>query len=505
MKLTVHTDLNWKTTDVESILLFYPQSDALFEGLTELDGQLGGELGAMFADGELKGKAGAVAHVRTNGRIGAKHLYLVGLGETAKLTGEVVRQAAGTASRALRGQSVGVVLFADDHAVPAIEGLLLGSYAWNGKKSKQAEDKLFTSITVFAKGDVSADVQAAQIQADAVRMARDLVNEPANLLTPVTFAEKAQEVGLAAGLTVDVLDEQAIQEHGMNLLWAVGKGSEIPPRLVVLRYYGAPESKETLALVGKGITFDTGGYILKPENGMGDMKTDMAGAACVLGAVKAIAEKKLPLNVIAVLVLAENMVSGSAFKPGDVATAFNGKTVELIDTDCEGRLVLADGVAYAKHLGATRIVDTATLTGAVTVVLGYEAASLYGNDDAFLEEVKAALGGPVAKSFNLNFLEEVKAAGAEVGEKLWILPNFPEYQSLIESKEADYINYSGRNAGAIAGGVFIAAFADEVPFVHIDMANMGRAKATKNYQVEGGTAFSTRTLIRVAERLAQSN
>ncbi|MGB8955623.1 MAG: leucyl aminopeptidase [Tumebacillaceae bacterium] len=486
MKLTVHTKLDWKTVDpVESMLLFYPQGEALPEELAELNQLLGGELDAMFADGELKGKAGAVSHVRTNGRIGAKHLYLVGLGEAAKLNGETVRQAAGNAARQVRGESVGVVLSADEHAIPAFEGLLLGSYTWSGKKTTPADNKTFTAITVFAKEDVSASVQAAKIQADAVIMARDLINEPANLLTPVTFAEKAQEVGAAAGLTVDVLDEHAIQEKSMNLLWAVGKGSEIPPRLVVLRYQGAPESQETLALVGKGVTFDTGGYILKPEAGMGEMKTDMAGAACVLGAVKAIAEKQLPINVMAVLALAENMISGSAFKPSDVATAFNGKTVELIDTDCEGRLVLADAVAYAKHLGATRIVDTATLTGAVTTVLGYEAASLFGNND--------------------EFLEEVKAAGAEVGEKLWVLPNYPEYQSLIESKEADYINYSGRNAGAIAGGVFIAAFADDVPFVHIDMANMSRAKATKNYQVEGGTAFSTRTLIQVAERLAQTN
>jgi leucyl aminopeptidase len=483
MNFKVHTQSDIQTLAVDSLLVFYTENKELPQELAALDKALGGELTALFADKEATGKLNTVVHVRSNGRIAAKHLYLAGLGDAAKLDAEVVRSAAGTASRVLRGEQVAAVLFADQYAVATVEGLMLGSYQYKGHKSKPSDHKSFSDVTIVANEDVSAQVESAKINGEAVNFVRDYVNEPANLLHPVSFAERASGFAAQYGWEAEVIDEKKMEELSMNLILSVGKGSDIPPRMVALRYNGAPDSKEVLALVGKGVTFDTGGYIIKPEAGMGEMKTDMAGAACVLAALKAITEKKLPINAIAVLCLAENMVSGNAFKPSDVAVAFNGKTVEMIDTDCEGRLVLADGVAYAKHLGATRIVDTATLTGAVTVVLGYEASSLYGNDDALIEQVKQA--------------------SIEAGEKMWALPNYPEYQSLIDSQIADYINYSGRNAGAIAGGVFIAAFADDVPFVHIDMANTSAVKSTKGYKVEGGTGASTRTLIALAEQLAR--
>lgn len=483
VNITVHKHTDLHTVAADSLVVFYGETNELPAGLAALDEVLGGELKALFADGEANGKANSVTHVRANGRLAAKHLFLVGLGKESDLNAEVIRKAAGTVSRSVRGESVAVSAHYCEYAGAVTEGMLMGRYAYHNHKSEAEADKRFTTLTVLADGDVQAAVEAAHVDAEAVNLARDLTNMPANLLDPVIFADKSVELGTAVGLEVEVLDEVKLQELGLNLLWSVGKGSEIPPRLVVLRYNGAPDSKEVLGLVGKGVTFDTGGYIIKPENGMGDMKTDMGGAACVLGAMRAIAQRGLKLNAIGILVLAENMVSGSAFKPGDVAVAFNGKTVEMIDTDCEGRLVLADGIAYVKHLGATKIVDTATLTGAVTVVLGSEAASLYGNDDAWVEEVKQA--------------------GAEAGERLFPLPNYPEYQKLIESSIADYINYSYRNAAAIAGGVFLAAFADGVPFVHIDMANVSKAKKTNGYIVEEATGFSTRSLIKVAERLAK--
>lgn len=483
VNILVHKKTELHAIEADSLVLFYGETKELPTELSALDQALGGELSGLFADGEAEGKANSVTHVRTSGRLAAKHLFLVGLGKEDKLNAEVVRKAAGSASRSVKGDHVAAVALADEYAGAITEGFLLGRYVYQNHKSEQEADKRFTELTIVADGDVTEAVQAATHDADAVNLARDLTNMPANLLDPVIFANKAVEIGEAAGLTVEVLDEEKLQELGLNLLYAVGKGSDIPPRLVVLRYQGAPESEEVLGLVGKGVTFDTGGYIIKPENGMGDMKTDMAGAACVLGAMRAIAKKQLKVNAIGVLALAENMISGNAFKPGDVAVAFNGKTVEMIDTDCEGRLVLADGVAYVKHLGATKIVDTATLTGAVVVVLGGEAASLYGNDD--------------------EWVNEVKAAGAEVGERLFPLPNYPEYQKLIESSIADYINYSYRNGAALAGGVFLAAFADDVPFVHIDMANMAKAKKSSGYTVEEGTGFSTRSMIKVAERLAK--
>lgn len=483
MNRHVHTQVALHEQAADSLLVFHTEGQELPAHLKALDEKLGGEVAALIADEETTGKKGTVVQVRSNGRLAAKHLFLCGLGAADKLDAETVRQAAGTAARSLKGKQVAVALFADEYAVATVEGLLMGRYEHPTYKAEQEAGKQFTDLHVLAKEDVSAAVESAAINAEAVNFARELTEVPANLLDPLIFADRAAEVAKATGLEIEILDENRLKELGMNLLLAVGMGSDIPPRLVVLRYNGAPDSQEVLGVVGKGITFDSGGYIIKPEAGMGDMKTDMGGAACVLAAMQAIAKKGAKVNAVGILVLAENMISGRAFKPGDVTTAFNGKTVELIDTDCEGRLVLADGVAYAKHLGATRIVDTATLTGAVTVVLGYEAASLYGNDDAWVEQVKQA--------------------GAAVGEKLWTLPNYPEYQKLIESDVADYINYSGRNAAAIAGGVFIAAFAEDVPFCHIDMANTSRAKSTSGYFVKGGTGYSTRTLIALAEGLAK--
>ncbi|HEU4963520.1 MAG TPA: leucyl aminopeptidase [Bacilli bacterium] len=481
MNMQVHTQIALHEQAVDSLLVFHTEGQELPAAWQELDAKLGGELTALLQDEETTGKKANVVHIRSHGRIAAKHLFLCGLGAADKLGAEIVRQAAGTASRELKGKRVAVALFADEYAAATVEGILMGRYVHRNHKSEQEESKQFTDLLLLAQEDMTAAAVSARINAEAVNFARELTELPANLLDPLIFADKAQQVAAANGLDVEVLDEAQQKELGLNLLLAVGMGSDIPPRLVVLRYNGAPDSEEVLGLVGKGVTFDSGGYIIKPENGMGDMKTDMAGAGCVLATMQAIAKKQLKINAIGILCLAENMISGRAFKPGDVAVAFNGKTVELIDTDCEGRLVLADGVAYAKHLGATRIVDTATLTGAVTVVLGEEAASLYGNND--------------------GWVEQVKAAGAEVGERLWALPNYPEYHKLIESTVADYINYSGRNAAAIAGGVFIAAFAEDVPFCHIDMANTSRAKSTSGYLIKGGSGFSTRTMITLAETL----
>lgn len=479
-----HIDLTQATGD--SLVVFYPETKEVPEHLKALDAALGGEIAAMIADEEATGKQNAIAHIRTNGRIAAKHLYLVGTGKADKVNAESYRKAAGAASREVRGEELTVALPGDAFAAAVVEGLLLGSYTYKGHKSKPDEKKRFHTVTLIGESvnDVQMNSLNGRINAEAVLLARDLTDRPGNILTPEVFANVAKETGEMHGLEVDVLDAASLKELGMNLLLSVGIGSDNPPYLVALKYTGAPESKDVLGLVGKGITYDTGGYIIKPETGMGEMHTDMMGAACVLGAMQAIAAKKLPINVTGVLVLAENMISGRAFKPGDVATAFNGKTVEMIDTDCEGRLVLADGVAYVKHLGATKILDTATLTGAVTVVLGNGiAGSLYGNDDAWTQAVKEA--------------------GDAVGEKLHALPTYPEFDELIESKVADYINYSGRNGAAVAGGAFVVAFADDVPAVHLDMANMSMAKSSKGYTVAGATGFSTRTLIQVAENLAK--
>lgn len=260
MKISVHTSAKLEAVSADSLLVFYTKSDALAPELLDLDTELGGELKAMFAEGELSGKHGVVSHVRTSGRLQATHLLLVGLGEADQLEAEKIRQAAGNAARSMKGRTVAVAPFTDEYAQETVEGLLLGRYEYAAHKSKSEEDKRFTELFVLSEGEVAAAVEAAHIHADAVNAARDYVNMPANLLDPVLFAKKAQEVGNAAGLQVEVLEEEQLKEQGLNLLYAVGIGSDIPPRLVVLKYEGNPQSSEVLGLVGKGVTFDTGGY-----------------------------------------------------------------------------------------------------------------------------------------------------------------------------------------------------------------------------------------------------
>ena len=310
-------------------------------------------------------------------------------------------------------------------------------------------------------------------------MARQLDNEPGNALTPSVFADRLSEIARSGGLTAEVLDHHALERLGMGMLLGVGRGSADPPRLVTIRYEpaGAPPSP-VLGLVGKGITFDTGGISIKPAADMDRMKDDMAGGAAVACAMRALAELKAPIRVIGVIPIAENMPGGRAIRPGDVLKSAAGKTVEVINTDAEGRLILGDALWYAKELGATHLVDIATLTGAITVALGKITSGLFGTPAAFVEHVRAT---------------------AELaGDRCWPMPLFDEYKDQLRSEIADMLNTGGRQGGAITAALFLKEFTGGLPWVHLDIAGTAWAEENKPFMPKGPTGVGLRTLVQLA-------
>jgi len=417
-------------------------------------------------------------------------VLLVGCGVGKECKPNNFRIAAGNAVRELRKQKVKKAALVAPillnskraHYLQALaEGLYLGAYSFNNYKSdaKPAEPMCLTLYTeVEAAQEV---IQKAAIISEAVSFSRDLVNEPGNVVYPEVMAAKAMEIAGQLGLNIEVLDEAGMAEHKMQALIAVGQGSVRKPRLITLTYNGAGD-EPYVAYVGKGITFDSGGISIKPDDNMGEMKDDMTGAACVLGAIKAIAELKLPVNLIAVMACAENMPGGNAQRPGDIVKAANGKTIEVISTDAEGRMVLADAVWYACQLGAAKVIDIATLTGGVMVALGTKTSGIITNDDA--------LGA------------DLVAAGKRAGESLFVLPSLPELKEAIKSEVADLRNSAGRYGSCITGGLFIGEFVKEgTPWAHIDIGGTSTVTETKGFQSIGGTAFGTMTLIRWAGKI----
>jgi len=416
---------------------------------------------------------------------------VVGLGNRDDFEPERARVAAAIAARtaasmdfsslALRGPD------ADDPAVAAamVEGAILASYRFDRFKSKADEDggdsKSLEEITVVAPGDVAESIEAARIGAEAENSARELQDLPANVVTPTYLAERAQAIAAEHdSITCEVLGREQIKEKGMGGLVAVSQGTAEDPRLIVLRYGSGGE--ETLGLVGKGVTFDSGGISIKPSAGMQEMKMDMSGAAAVLETVAALAKLELPIDVLAVIPSTENMPSGTAIKPGDIITQLNGKTVEVNNTDAEGRLILADALSYAVELGADRIVDLATLTGAVLVALGSTYAGLISNDDAFAGQVEAA--------------------GERTGELAWRLPLHPEFKDLTRGTVADLTNASSkRKASTIYAGSFLEEFVDGKPWVHLDIAGTAW-DVGREYVGKGPTGYGVRLLIELARSIS---
>jgi leucyl aminopeptidase len=375
----------------------------------------------------------------------------------------------------------------DDQAAVAtamVEGAILASYRFDRFKSKEDENgdsKGLEELTVIGDGGLAEAVEAARIGAEAENFARELQDLPSNVVTPSYLAGRAEAIADEhESVSFEVLDREQIKEKGMGGLVAVSQGTAEEPRLIVLRYQGGGD--ETLGLVGKGVTFDSGGISIKPSAGMQEMKMDMSGASAVLETVSALAKLEIPIDVLAVIPSTENMPSGTAVKPGDIITQLNGKTVEVNNTDAEGRLILADALAYAVELGADRIVDLATLTGAVLVALGSTYAGLISNDDAFAKQVEAA--------------------GERTGELAWRLPLHPEYKDLTKGSVADLTNASAkRKASTIYAGSFLEEFVDGKPWVHLDIAGTAW-DVGREYVGKGPTGYGVRLLIDLARALS---
>ncbi|MEG6586429.1 leucyl aminopeptidase [Dendrosporobacter sp. 1207_IL3150] len=457
-----------------------------------IDNNLSGLLSEIKSENQDYTNYGEVNILSVTSPFKFKKILLVGLGKIEDLTLDKVRALFGHAARLARkqrAQSVAAVLpniesfESIDVAKCAVEGMILGHYKFLYYKTTKTNNTDITKFTIINTQSnenelMNQALENSKIIAESVNFARDLVNHPACYITPTKLAKYAAEIADEDNLDLSILDRSHMKQLGLDALLAVAQGSTENPQLIVLKYTGDETSKEFIAYVGKGVTFDSGGISLKPSERMGEMKGDMAGGAAVLAAMRAIAKLKPMANIIAVIPCVENMPSGCALKPGDVIKSMAGYTIEIITTDAEGRLLLADAITYCKKLGATKIVDVATLTGACVVALGSVASGVITNNEAWCNQI-------------------LKSASC-CGEKMWQLPAYDEYKEQIKSDIADLKNSGGRMAGAITAGLFLEKFADNTPWAHIDIAGTSDIESDKGYNVKGATGAAVRTLIHLA-------
>ncbi len=497
---------------VESGDITRVQADALvvnlFEGVRApgggtgaVDRALDGAISRLIEAGDITGKRGEITLIHTFWRIPAPRVAVLGLGAREKFTLDSVRDLTAELARFLRGRGIGHAasithgagiggLEPEACAQAMAEGAVLGLYTFTRHKSKAENHKELRTLTLVEHDPSKVSVlrrgvERGVVLAEAANFARDLANEPSNVLTPTEMAERARAKAAEVGLECQVLDREQMRAMGMGALLGVAQGSHQPPKFIVLTYRGDPGTERALGLVGKGITFDTGGISLKPAQGMEEMKGDMSGAAAVIAAVWALGRLKPRVNVTAIAPCTENMPGGGAIKPGDVLRAMNGTTIEVVNTDAEGRLILADGLSYARRLNLSPIIDVATLTGAITVALGNVAMGLMGNDEALIERVRQA--------------------AACAGEKVWPLPMFEEYREQLKSDVADLKNTGGRPAGSITAAWFLREFAGDTPWAHIDMAGVDNYDREKGWIVKGASGMPVRTLIHLALRYADEH
>ena len=443
--------------------------------------------GDLLEAGEIAGKPLELLLLHHVAGVAATRVLLAGAGKAEKFDPAEMRKLAGAAVRHLKSKAVKSIAMAldpehasADFASAAVEGAILGEYEPDRYKTDDGEKKSVDRFTVVAAGeDLEDAVTRGRIVAEAQNFARALVNEPANLLTPNKVAEAARSMASEYGLECQVLDSERMELLGMGALLGVARGSAEPPALVVIRYRPR-EGKSTshLGLVGKGVTFDSGGISIKPADGMEKMKYDMARGAAMLGAMRAIAQLKPAIAVTAFIPCVENMPGSRAQRPGDIVTAMSGKTIEVINTDAEGRLILADALTYARKQGCTHLVDAATLTGAVVVALGHLNVGLFSNDDGMRERVLGA-----AKS---------------AGERMWPMPLEDDYKDYLKSAFADLANVGGRWGGAITAAMFLKEFAEDTPWVHLDIAGTAWLDESKPFLAKGPTGLPVRTLVQLA-------
>lgn len=478
--------------DIDTDLLAVPLFDGDEAGdLRALDGATGGVLMRAQESRELQGRLYEILITPVTSGWRAARIAFIGAGKRKEFTTERLRRVAAAAALTARQRRAQRMAWLNRGDVPllaavqaATEGIALSAFSADRYKSGERgapplDQALIIAGPVEEPSELEAAIERGRILGESSNIARELSNEPSNVLTPTIFAERANAICSAAGIAVDILGEREIAELGMGMLLGVARGSAEPPRVIVMRHSpaGAPDAP-VLGLVGKGITFDTGGISIKPADGMERMKDDMAGGAAVICAMRAIALLKAPINVIGVVPTTENMPGGRALKPGDVLTSASGKTVEVINTDAEGRLVLGDGLWYAQKLGATHLVDVATLTGAAVVALGKATSAVFGQPDAWVNLVR----------------ETADAAG----DRCWPMPLFEEYTEQLRSEIADMLNTGGRPGGACTAAMFLKEFAGGLPWAHLDVAGTAWLDEAKPWMAKGASGVGVRGLAELA-------
>lgn len=453
------------------------------------DSRLPEEVVSLFEPNDFRGRVNETLLLYPRGEAGPRRLLLVGLGSRQAVSTNTIRQAAATAVQKARELKVAAVTIGVNGEVPLpadasgqafAEGIELGAYRYWHYRTGLTDDQTFQveRATVFANGDVGQvrrGVATGKAIAGGVILARELVNHPGYALTPALLGDEAVTLGKRLGLHVTVRGKQELTDEGFGGILAVGKGSENEPRFITMEYGAPGDGKPTICLVGKGLTFDSGGLSLKPADAMETMKSDMGGAAAVFGAMQVVADLKLPLHVVGLVSSAENMPSSTAYRPGDIVTSLSGKTIEVLNTDAEGRIILSDALFFAQRYSPDAIIELSTLTGAIIIALGSQVTGMMATDQ------------PLA--------DKISRAGDASGERVWQLPLWDDYHQMIKSEIADVKNMAGRPAGSITAGAFLATFVGDYPFVHLDVAGTAWAdKPAKAFDSPGGTGVGVRLL-----------
>lgn len=490
MKIFVNKGNLVDTKSQALILTLFEDSKKLTGLALEIDKLSDGLISELIGNGDFEGKPSQVSVVYTKRTLPAKRIALVGLGKQKDFNLEKLRAAFASVMRHLRGMNIkeaatsihlNLVPGKKEQIVEAaVEGALLGLYQYTPYKTVDREElKDMDELNIIADAKdyslIDAAVKKARIIADAVYLVRDMVSAPSNEMTPSIMAQKAREIAKRKNMTCKVLDKEKMKELGMNALLAVASGSMEEPKFIILEYAGGRKKSAPVVLVGKGLTFDSGGISIKPSDKMDEMKTDMSGGAAVMGAIMAAADLQIPLNVVALIPASENMPSGSAFKPGDILKSYSGKTIEILSTDAEGRLLLADALTYASEFKPDAVIDVATLTGACVVALGDDVSGMLGTD----EKLK----------------REIEKASKSTGELVWELPLWEHYHELIKSDIADYKNAGNRAAGTITAAAFLSKFTGDYPWVHLDIAGPARVDKDKPYIPKGASGVPVRLLV----------
>jgi leucyl aminopeptidase len=494
MQITLAT-LPFTTIETEALVTYvFEDTDPVQGRIAEIDQAANGLLKKLAKSGELTGKSLEMTLIHAPAGLQAARMLFVGAGKREKFDPAALRKISGAALRYLKSRGIHHFAFVarengatEDTAQAIAEGAIAADFESDKYKTDKKNDKAINSVLLAGYSDAERaagekGLARGRIIAESQNFARDLINEPSNKLTPTILAEKAEAMAKQAGLAVEILDEKKIADLKMGALLSVAQGGPEPPRMIVITYTppnpkpGAP----VIGLVGKAVTFDTGGISIKPSEGMEKMKYDMAGGATMIGVMRALAALKPNVKVICVVPSTENMPGGKAQKPGDIQTAMSGKTIEVLNTDAEGRLILADGVHYAKQLGATHLVDAATLTGAIVVAL-------------------ASINVGVFSGADQSWTDKVLASAKAAGEKMWQLPMDDEYREFIKGTVADIQNIgSGKGGGSITGAWFIREFAGDTPWVHLDIAGTAWNDDAKPWLAKGPTGVALRTLVHLA-------